>query len=422
VSGQLRHATTGEGYMGSAAGMLGGGNQTQQYYGDNRNFFESPGQIEDYYANNGERFQEAGFGENYAQNMLGSNEMQGLYDNRLVGDEFDYFRDPLRGLSYSEQLYESGNQGLNTFYDREREKAQQDLADRMAAMGVFGSGETVQGMTDINAELASQQARDMAGLAAQGDAERRARAGLAMDFSGAAADEELARGGLMLEGAQTGLQLDRDAISRLSAGGDLANAASRYGLDRIVAGGDLARSADDSLVNQASALGGIGRDMSSTEINRLMGSGSLGLDADAETRARLNDYFGMASNVDQLGLSAQAADLDWINAGGALAGNVDRGNLDWLNAGGGAAQTAQNMYETRERYGFTDPFAAANAMAGTYQTGASNNTNASAADRTEAINLIMAKDGLDADAAERRANEWMQAGTLMVQLAALRSR
>jgi hypothetical protein len=34
----------------------------------------------------------------------------------------------------------------------------------------------------------------------------------------------------------------------------------------------------------------------------------------------------------------------------------------------------------------------------------------------------MAKDGLDADAAERRANEWMQAGTLMVQLAALRSR
>jgi hypothetical protein len=422
VADQLRQQSAGEDAMNAALGYFSGPNNAAQYYGDNRNFYEAEGEIEDYYANNGERFQEAGFGENYAQGILQNPELTGLFDNRLVGDELDYFRQPLRDLSYSEKLYESGNEGLNQWYDLQRQRQQEDLENQMSAMGVFGSGETVEAMYRMREGLAAEQARDMAGLAGQADAERRQRADLLFGASGAAAEEEMARGGLMLGAAGAGLELDRDAIARLTAGGNLANQSSTYALNRTNAGMNAANTADQSLFAQGAGMAGIGTQMSQAELNRLNSSSAAGLAADTEERQRMMDMFNASLGVDNMGLSAQAADLSWITAGGQLANQVDTGNRDWLNAGGGAAQTAQNMYETRERYGFTDPFAAANAMAGTYQTGAANNTNASAADRTEAVNLIMAKDGLDADAAERRANEWMQAGTLMVQLAALRNR
>ena len=419
VSGQLRNTTQGEGYMNTAAGMLGGVNNTAQYYGDNRNFFESPGAIEDYFAANGDRFQQAGFGEQNAQGILQDPNLTGLYDNRLVGNELDYFRQPLRDLSYSEKLYESGNQGLNQWYDLQRQRQQEDLENQMSAMGVFGSGETAEAMYRMREGLAAEQARDMAGLAGQADAERRARADLLFGAAGSAADEELARGGLMLDSAGMGLQLDRDAISRLSAGGDLANAASRYGLDRVTAGGDLARSADDSILNQARGLGDIGQGMATTEIDRLYRSGTLGLDADAEDRSRITDYYGMASDVDQLGLDADQNELDWLRTGAGIAGDVDQGNLDWLNAGGGAADTAQTRFENRERYGFTDPLAAGTAMGNTYGNIAGGNTTEQGEMKANAIDLIMKREGLSASGANIRAQQYLDAGYSWPQILAM---
>lgn len=420
VADQLRQQSQGEGVMNSALGYFSGPNNTAQYYGSNRNFFESPGAIEDYYAANGDRFQEAGFGENYAQGILGSNDLTGMFGNRLVGDELEYFRDPLRAQSYSEQLYESGNEGLNKWYDLQRARQQEDLENQMSAMGVFGSGETAEAMYRMREGLAAEQARDMAGLASQADQERRARAGLLMDFSGAAADEELARGGLMLDSAGMGLQLDRDAINRLYQGGQLADASSRYGLDRVMSGGQLARSADDSLFAQGAGMANIGQAMSAAELARLTGSAGIGLSADSEERARLDSLFGAGRDVDQLGLNAQQAELDWINSGANIAGASDSGRLAWLNAGGGAAQTAQQMYEQRERYGFTDPLSAANSMADRYADSRNMGATEQANMRAQAVELLMQKSGLSAAEAERRASEWMQAGVLIAQIAALR--
>ena len=417
VAGDLRNATEGEGLMNTGAAMLGGVNNTAQYYGDNRGFFEGPGAIEDYYAANGDRFQQAGFGENYAQGILGDPALTGMFGQNLVGDELDYFRDPLRAQSYSEQLYESGNEGLNQWYDLQRQRQQTDLENQMSAMGVFGSGETAEAMYRMREGLAAEQARDMATLAGQADAERRARAGLLMDFSGAATQEDLARGGLMLDSAGLGLQLDRDAISRLMQGGQLADASSRYALDRTVAGGDLARSADDVTTARGIGIGDIGQAMSAAEIDRLMGSGQLGLSADAENRLRAMGLFDAGATVDRLGLDAQAAQLDWLMGGGQLAGNVDRTNLDWLNAGAGAASQAQNMFETRSRYGFTDPLAAADSMAGRYGTIATNNTNASQELQAEAINLIAQREGLSASGAQVRAQQLLDSGMSWIQIA-----
>ena len=81
----------------------------------------------------------------------------------------------LDNKGYAEQLYESGNQGLNIHYDREHEKRQKRLADQMSAMGLFGSGATAKGLFELEAELGSQQARDMAGLASVADASRMSR-------------------------------------------------------------------------------------------------------------------------------------------------------------------------------------------------------------------------------------------------------
>ena len=417
VSDQLRNQSQGEGVMNAATSYFSGPNQTSEYYGNNRDFFGQAGDIENYYDANGQRFQQAGFGEQNAQDILSDPSLTDLYGNRLVGDEFNYFRDPLREKSYSEQLYESGNTGLNQHYDLQRQRQQEDLENQMSAMGVFGSGETVEAMYRMREGLAAEQSRDMAALAGQGDAERRARAGLAMDFSGAAADEELARGGLMLEGAGMGLQLDRDTISRLAAGGQLADASSRYGLGRVMGGGELARSADDSLFNQGAGLANIGRDMSAAELGRLTASGSLGLAADSEERSRLDSLFGAGEGVDRLGLDADRNELDWIMGGGQLAGDVDRTNLDWLNAGGGAADTMQGRQEGRIRGIYSDVSDLGGRMAGDFGESSRSNTKATAAEMQDAIDLIMEKWGLDATEAERVAGELEAAGKLGLILA-----
>jgi hypothetical protein len=419
VSQALQNPSMGEGTMGRAADMLGGNNRTGEYYQQERSFFGAPGDVERYYDQTGDQFQRAGFGENYAQNVLGSNELTGLYDNRLVGGELDYFRDPLRALSNSEQLYNSGNQGLNTYYDRENQKAQEALQNRMAAMGVFGSGETVKGMAEIDADMGAAHARDMAALAGQADQQRLGRAGMLRDFAGAAADEEMARGGMMLEGAGMGLQLGRDAISRLSQGGQLANLASRYGLDRTVEGGELARSADDSRTNQATALGNVGRDMSSELRQRLDLSARTGLDADEQERLRLADYFGNAESLDRLGLDSRTEDRQWVDLGGRLASDVDQGNLDWLNAGGDAADLAQQRFEQRERYGFLDPMALGSAMGNTYGTISGANTTEQGQMSADSISMSLQQKGMDAAAARAQAQQWIAMGLTATQIASL---
>lgn len=99
---------------------------------------------------------------------------------------YDQNKGALNTPSYSEQLYESGNQGLNTWYDRERDKRQKRLEDQMSAMGVFGSGATARGMFELEAELGAQQARDMGDLAGRADTYR----GQRLDRAGGAAKEK----------------------------------------------------------------------------------------------------------------------------------------------------------------------------------------------------------------------------------------
>lgn len=405
IAGQLEQRTQGEGAMDRAVGMFGGPNQTNNYYGQVRDQFSAPGDIEYYWDSTQDDFTRAGLGERYAQDELRGtdwgnidqmlraqnygnsaimdmqsaqgmnqrtagvfNENRGLTGRNLVGQELDYFRDPLRANSYSEDLYESGNQGLNTYYDRENEKRTRELQDRMAAMGVFGSGETVEGMAEISAELGSQQARDMAGLAQQADQARLARAGALTDMAGAAGQEELARvdmlrqlgmdadqigqgnaqmlldayglasdeglgkmdrylqgQGVALGAIDRGLAADRLGLDRLTAGANVADMSSRFGLDRTMAGGELARSADDSRWAQAAGLSGAGAASASAELARRQAAAQTYLNAAGEERQWLDMGADMAKNADE-SRWAQAAGL-------ASTGNMmSTAELNRLNA------------------------------------------------------------------------------------------
>lgn len=124
------------------------------------------------------------------------NAAKGYFQNpTMVEDWAGKATGQLGEKGYSEQLYESGNQGLNTHYDREWQKRQKRLEDTMSAAGVFGSGATARGMFELEAELGSQQARDMSDLANRADTQKMARFGEGRITAGAGTDAQRNRYG-----------------------------------------------------------------------------------------------------------------------------------------------------------------------------------------------------------------------------------
>lgn len=207
--------------------------------------FENPGYGEDWFIKNKDRLGQTSSGENmmgeasnffrgpnlahdFAQDALGPDGYfnkpgyrEGYADRQLPGME--------NTKSYSEQLYESGNQGLNTYYDRERNKRQKRLEDQMAGMGVFGSGATARGMFELEAELGASQARDMADLASQADTSRIARFGESRATAGAGDEGAIDRNVTGVNIGNVGdSSLDRQGRSLLDAGQRIADT----GLDR----------------------------------------------------------------------------------------------------------------------------------------------------------------------------------------------
>jgi hypothetical protein len=281
-----------------------------------------PGHYEDWYAANKDRLNAPtqGFGamKEAADYFRGPNRTAAYADR--AGGIFDkpgmaetYASGVLPGLQnkgYTEQLYESGNQGLNTHYDREWEKRRRRLEDTMSAAGVFGSGATARGLFELEAELGSQQARDMAGLATQADTMRGSRLGMGMD---------------------------------------IANTGQQAGEGRVKGGADLQNLADASVDRQGRGLLAAGQGMDASE-------------------------------------GAQ------------------------LERAGGAAGKAQDFFEDRETGGLNARMTLADRMGGMVErfSGASNEEQA--AIREDIIQTLIAEAGLDRQAAESIAEEWLTAG------------
>ena len=77
------------------------------------------------------------------------------------------------------------------------------------------------------------------------------------------------------------------------------------------------------------------------------------------------------------------------------------------------------MFQDRERYGYTDPLAAAASMAERYGQIATGTTSAMQAGREEAISLLMQREGLSASGAQIRAQQMLDAGMSWMQIASM---
>lgn len=475
VSDRLyRDPGDGAGHMKSAAGYFQGPNMTSGYAESlDPRIFARPGQMEQFNEygqimlrgqGNGEQhvyntlgqFQAPGAaetnntavqgmmaGNNAARNFNSELRSSGFLNKNTTGGEFDYFRPELRENSYSEDLYESGNQGLNTFYDREQQKRSKRLSDQMAAMGVFGSGATARGMYELEGELGAAQARDMASLAGQADQSKLGRIGAAQSFSSAAGDEEINRYGLGMEaayksdestrgnaslmnqssqaaqalqlqrlfqGGQLGLQADAEGRQRLGLAGTFANNADGAQMARVATGANIYNMADHSRFDQGKGLADIGDQMTGRYFERMRNSSDAGLAADQEERTRANDYFSRGKELDASVLDSERFNRD-------TAGGVDRQDLERLAAGGDAAKESQDMFERRERYGIQDKQRLAESLSGLVASSAGKSADEQLAIQEQVIQSFMAQAGMTRALAEQKMQEMYQSMGIAVQTA-----
>lgn len=374
-----------ESYNDTAGAQLKGPAQGQSMAYGNAGQLQSRGAAE----TNNDRVQGMMGGNNASRDFNQGLKSSGFTGKNAVGNEAGYFTPGLREKSNSENLYDSGNQGLNTFYDREADKRTKALSDKMSAMGVFGSGATARSLYELHGELGASQARDMAGLAAQADQAHLGRTAAAQSFAKDTGAEEMARYGLGMQaanqsdesmrgnanimntasnnaqsqqqdrlyrGGQLGLQGDAEGRERIALGGQLANNAQTAAMNRAKTGADIQNMADKSVFEQGKGLADVGNMMGNQFLDRMKSSADIGLRADTENRARANDYFGAAGDMDKRKLDAETYNRD-------TAGGIDTADLARLNAGGGAAKDAQTYFERRERYGIQDKQALASAQA-----------------------------------------------------------
>ena len=340
ISDQLGTATQGEQDLRALGGQLG-----------------APGAAEDYYAGTKDFYGTTGMGEERIQGQLGEFDAPGVselnYDD--INSDYGHFVGDLRGPSASEDLYNSGKgeDGLTTYYAREREKSQRALDDAMAARGLFGGEASLRGSIELNSDIAAQQAKAMAEMAAQSDAAKLARTAGAREY-----------GSLKTNAADLAQTQKFDRVQ-----GGIDNAVTGQGLEagRIKAGQTSANEVQDRTLGRVSGAGTIAGKLADTEISRLMNSGTLGLSGDTEDRTRLNDLLDSGLDVDRLGLEFDKFGLDKIEKGRGAASDADAMDLSFLTSGMSAATTAQNSFENRERNALNDIAGVTGSMTGDYK-------------------------------------------------------
>lgn len=451
VSDSMAGPTWGENQLHQAGDYFKQPNLTYGYAGSAVPQFQTPGQIEGYYDQNAGYFRGPGQGENTAYDVSGqlnrgpgvaennyqdaSNTLAGInygddslrytrgalsganqteqFNQNLqpwlggntVGSEYGYFAPGLRNKSYSEQLYDSGNQGLNTYYQREEDKRTKALENKMAASGVFGSGATAKALYELHGELGANQARDMADLARQADEARLGRGGQALAFAGEAGKEGIARRGLGLSAAtaadqsinarvqrmldayglasgealqKVGLKTsaanvaEQNMIDRLFKSGELGLKGQEAGLNRVRTGADIARSADDeriarllggstvaragdqSLYEQGRGLLDVGRTSSEQERERQRLRADVAHTADEEERQRLNDLFNSGLSLDKEQLAGLNFGLDKYKLGFDINKQIDQDTWKRLMDQFGMSKDVQNLGENRTKEKFDE--------------------------------------------------------------------
>lgn len=438
-----------------ASGYFGGNTDSTNYYNQNAAGLQGMGNSSAAAANivGGLNYGDQALGmTSGAMNAAGNTQAynaanQGNYNGtNVAGQAYGDFRPGLNEKSYSEQLYESGNEGLNTYYQRESDKRQKALEDKMAAMGVFGSGATGRAMYELQGELGAAQARDMAGLAGQADEAYRGRGALSGQLAGQAGQESVSRLGLGLESAKAsdqglrdntklmqdayGMASDEDlarantmlgvedrTTARTKLGGDLAAQSDSTGLARRTAGSDIATAGDTSRINQGRAITDMGQAAGQLSNQRLSTAGTLGLGADAENRSRIDDYFNQSKGLDEANLASKNFTIDNQLKELGVNRELDTQTLDRLNDQFGAAKDNQGLYQGRYDKAFDQSRLLANDQAKLISGGTELATTEAGNYSNEDISLLMDSAGLTTEEAQQYAELATKTGVSVTQMA-----
>lgn len=209
---------------------------------------------------------------------------------------------------------------LDAYYDRQRQKAQQDIDKMMAARGLFGSSASSDASREMMLDLAGQQVKAES------------------DYSLASA---LARNDIK-RGAATGA--DEAGISRYVSRNDAARGvdAAALGLGRL--GLDARSQNDENTLKRYIAQNDVAQGIDAGARDLYLGRGDLANRSDLTDATRFSAYNDAARGVDALTTDAYSAQAGAMADAGAL--DIGRYNAS-VNAGNMADQTGVDVYNSR---------------------------------------------------------------------------
>jgi hypothetical protein len=225
----------------------------------------------------------------------------GWFDQNIALDEYNKYFAPLtRNQSYSEQLYSGGEGGraIDTYYDRNQQKAEKDLNRQLAARGIFNSGRALRSNEELGADVAAAKAQQLQSLAGQADASMIARTGAAREFMGTAAEETIGRKGI--EATASGLA-DTAAVNRAGKLTDVFGMASDEALGKTAQQTSASSAAQKARDERLSGVATGNLALSNTERERIEGGGRM---ADLSSNTYLNrrkaqaDVYGKGADIE----------------------------------------------------------------------------------------------------------------------------
>jgi len=441
TSRQLQAPTSGENTMQAAQSYFSQPNLTYGYAQDTSGAFQTPTMGEQNLAVTDQALSGLNYGQQgvgmAANALAGNNATQG-YNASLepwsqapsAADRgLSVFAPQLVGPSASEQLYSSGQgeNNLDTYYNRQEQLKDRDITNRMAAMGVFGSGATARALEETNADLGAQQARDMAALAQQSDQSQIARTNAANSFFQNADQSDIAQRSLGLQGSQASdegtrqnvntmlnaaQQASNEGLGKINARTNAATGGGEQALQRLLGGSTVANAGDQSLFAQGQGLGNLGGTEATAATNRLTASSQQGLAADIENLARGNANVNAAQVYDNLKQQAAQTGVSIEQLLGNLTQGMDsedqRRIVDAMNAATGAQNLEQGRYQT----GVSDALKGAEDQSGIVTGGTNAATDEQTKLLTDQINGIIAGGALSQQQSD-------QLTALITQLAGL---
>ncbi|MGW8177605.1 MAG: hypothetical protein ACWGQW_02250 [bacterium] len=290
----------GQGYnaaQGSIQGLQGPG-AASDYWGNVQGTLAQPSFSQEFYAPASAQLQGPGQMQNYWSQYQGLNQAPAneRATSNIATQGYEQFR--------AAQPNIPTDAGLDPFYERQKQRALEQIQGNTAAIGQYGSSTAQDLQSQAITDLAAEQANREAQYALQQLQEQRMWEGLGGSLAGQASAEQRGWGQLGLGQGQLGGQLagqaSNELLQRLGLGGNLAGQADEAALARLGLGGNLAQASGAEDVSRLLGAGNLGLNLDELGLAKALGAGNLargsaGIDIDQALGA-INSALGLTGS------------------------------------------------------------------------------------------------------------------------------